>query len=164
MFYVNARGIIERMFNGKREIVIQLRTKPSEPIAYELPGGRINQYESITDALIREVKEEVGLDIIQIEGMDTKIDTVGINPDFEVECIRPFAAYQTIKGPVDSVGFYFLCKAQGTLLEKGDDAMSAKWISITKLRKLMEDNPLQFSDVDRAGITFYLKDLSSQIS
>ncbi|MCY9514604.1 hypothetical protein [Paenibacillus apiarius] len=34
-------------------------------------------------------------------------DTVGIESEFEVECMRPFAAYQTSRGPFDSVGCYF---------------------------------------------------------
>lgn len=64
-------------------------------------------------ALIREVKEETGLDVYEIEGNETRIDTLGINPEFDVECLQPFAAYHTVKGPVDSIGYYFRCKAKG---------------------------------------------------
>ncbi|NHN29692.1 NUDIX domain-containing protein [Paenibacillus sp. S3N08] len=159
MFLVNSRAIIERTLNGTMEIVIQTRNKPEAPQRIELPGGRIDQYESLVKALIREVKEETGLDVVEIEGEDTRIDTVGIDPNFEVECIKPFGAYQTIKGPFDSVGVYFRCKAQGELLNSGDETKNPRWVTVVELRRLMKDDPLQFSDVDRAGILFYLKNL-----
>lgn len=159
MFLVNSRAIIERSLNGTMEIIIQTRNKPNGPQRIELPGGRIEQYESLVSALIREVKEETGLDVIEIEGEDTRIDTVGIDTNFEVECIQPFGAYQTIKGPFDSVGVYFRCKAQGELLKSGDETKNPRWITVNELEQLMNEDPLQFADVDRAGILFYLKHL-----
>ncbi|KGP80211.1 MULTISPECIES: NUDIX hydrolase [unclassified Paenibacillus] len=156
MFYVNSRAIIERSGNEATEIIIQRRTKSDSAFQFELPGGRIELFESLVQALVREVKEETGLTIYEIEGMETRIDTTGINPEFEVECIRPFAAYQTTKGPIDSVGYYFRCKASGELLEAGDETVDIQWIDIKELNKLFIENPLDFSDVDRAGIKYYL--------
>lgn len=157
MFYVNSRAIIERSGNEATEIVIQRRTKTDSSFQFELPGGRIEPFESLVQALVREVKEETGLNLYEIEGTETRIDTSGINPEFEVECLRPFAAYQTIKGPIDSVGYYFRCKASGDLLESGDETIDIQWIDIKKLNKLFMENPLDFSDVDRAGVKYYLK-------
>lgn len=156
MFMVNSRAIIERIVNGEREIVIQTRSKPSEPLKIELPGGRIEPYESLTDALRREVKEETGMDVVEIEGEASRIDTADMNPDFAVECIQPFAAYQTINGPIDSVGYYFRCKAEGELLQTGDETTGIRWIRIKELNQLFQEDPLQFSNVDRAGILYYL--------
>ena len=62
-----------------------------------------------------------------------------------------------IKGPIDSVGVYFRCRAQGELLKSGDETKDPRWVALDELRRLMNDDPLQFSDVDRAGILFYLK-------
>ncbi|MCQ6562983.1 NUDIX domain-containing protein [Paenibacillus mendelii] len=157
MFLVNSRAIIERNSKGTTEIIVQTRNKPGGPQRIELPGGRIEPYESFVHALIREVKEETGLDVIEIEGLDTRIDTVGIDPEFEVECIRPFGAYQTTKGSIDSVGLYFRCKAEGELLEIGDETKDIRWVSVEEVRRLMNEDPLQFSAVDRAGILFYIK-------
>lgn len=158
MFYVNARAFVERKNNEGIEIVIQRRTKSDAAYKFELPGGRVERFESLLQALIREVKEETGLDVYEIEGAETRIDTIGINPAFEVECLQPYAAYQTIKGPIDSVGFYFRCKATGDLLEAGDETADIQWITIKELNDLFTRNPLDFSDVDRAGIKYYLKD------
>ncbi|MDU0201847.1 NUDIX hydrolase [Paenibacillus sp. MAH-36] len=162
MFLVNSRAIIERIQDGTIEIVVQTRNKPGEPQRIELPGGRIEQYESLLTALIREVKEETGLDIVEIEGEDTKIDTVGIDPSFEVECLKPFGAYQTLNGPFDSVGVYFRCKVQGELVQSGDETKNPRWIAVDELRQQMKDDPHQFSSVDRAGVIFYLKYLEKQ--
>ncbi|OPG99606.1 phosphohydrolase [Chryseobacterium mucoviscidosis] len=156
MFYVNSRAIIERIHNEAIEVVIQRRTKSDSAFQFEFPGGRIEPFESLVQALVREVKEETGLTIYEIEGMETRIDTTRINPEFEVECLRPFAAYQTIKGPINSVGYYFRCKASGELLEAGDETVDIQWIDIKELNKLFMENPLDFSDVDRAGIKYYL--------
>ncbi len=130
MFFVNARAIIERDVSNEKQIVIQTRNKPDSPQKIELPGGRIEPYESLTGALRREVREETGLEVTEIEGEDARIDTAGINADFVVECIQPFGAYQTIKGPIDSVGYYFRCKAKGELLEAGDETKEIRWSGI----------------------------------
>jgi len=47
MFFVNSRAIIERSLNGTIEIVVQTRNKPDEPQKIELPGGRIEPFESL---------------------------------------------------------------------------------------------------------------------
>ncbi|CAI6035491.1 hypothetical protein PAECIP112173_00804 [Paenibacillus sp. JJ-100] len=158
MFYVNTRAIIERQIDDHIEIVIQNRVKPNEPLTIELPGGRIEPFESLIQALKREVKEETGLDLSEIEGEELRIVTEGNS--FEVECVKPFVAYQTVKGPVDSLGYYFRCKAIGELLKSGDETSGIRWIRIKDLRALLEDNPLQFSDIDRAGIQYYLNQLN----
>src|SRR5512141_2952858 len=98
--HVNARALIERVKNDQVELLIQFRNKPYEgSTLLELPGGRVEEFESLVDALRREVHEETGLELIQIEGLETRIETKGV--DTNVECIQPFAAYQTLHGPVD---------------------------------------------------------------
>ncbi|TDF99786.1 NUDIX hydrolase [Paenibacillus piri] len=161
MFFVNARAIIERQLNDDTEIVIQTRNKPNEPLKLELPGGRIEPYEPLTQALRREVMEETGLELTEIEGEQTRVDTSDISPEFAVECLKPFAAYQTVHGPIDSVGYYFRCKAEGELVRKGDETSDIRWIGVKELSVMMVRDPLQFSNVDRAGIKFYLKQIDN---
>lgn len=92
-----------------------------------MPGGRLELYEPILDGLKREVYEETGLTVVEVEGSQKRVDTRGINPNFEVECLELYFVYQTIKGPVDSVGMYFICKAEGSLLAAGDDTINIRW-------------------------------------
>jgi ADP-ribose pyrophosphatase YjhB (NUDIX family) len=154
--YCNCRAIIEREGEQGREILIQVRDKPYEGApGLELPGGRVEEFESLVAALRREVREETGLDLWYIEGEHTRIETNGVDTD--VECIHPFAAYQTLRGPVDSIGVYFLCQAEGQLLETGDETHQPRWMAVPEIARLMQNDPEQFSFVDRAGLTFYLQ-------
>lgn len=155
MFYVNARAIIERDTHGTSEIIVQTRNKKNE-LALELPGGRLELYEPILTGLKREVYEETGLTVIEVEGSEKRIDTCGINPDFEVECLQPYCVYQTINGPVDSIGMYFICKVEGQPVTRGDETLHIRWESIEQVYERMMEDPRQFSDVDRAGIKYYL--------
>lgn len=75
---------------------------------------------------------------------------------FSMECVKPFAVYQTLDGPIDSMGVYFKCKAEGKLCGTGDCTKDVRWIDIKELRSLIQNNPLLFSDIDRAGFMFYL--------
>jgi len=154
--HVNARALIERTDNGEIHLLVQMRDKPYEGRALtELPGRRVEEFELLVEALRREVREETGLDLPYIEGERARIETNGV--DTNVECIQPFAAYQTLRGPVDSMGIYFLCRAEGKLLESGDETQLPRWMPVSEIARLIDGDPEQFSFVDRAGLLFYLK-------
>jgi 8-oxo-dGTP pyrophosphatase MutT (NUDIX family) len=154
--YVNARAIIERETDEGTMIVVQVRNKPYEGGKWlELPGGRVEEFESLISALRREVREETGLDVTSIEGLHTRFETG--STDANVECLVPFAVYQTIRGPVDSMGVYFLCRAEGQLLVTGDETENIQWTHVEQIARWAKDEPEKFDWVDRAGILYYLR-------
>lgn len=156
MIYVNVRAIIERDGPNGTEIIIQKRVKPKEEeTPYELPGGRLDKYEPWLEGLKREVREETGLHLTRVFGEETRLETKVNNTN--VEALKPFAVYQTIKGPVDSLGVYFRCQASGSICEKGDETEDIQWISVAKLQNLLDREKIDFSWVDTSGILYYLK-------
>jgi ADP-ribose pyrophosphatase len=56
---VGVGGVILR--NG--EVLLLLRKRPPEAGCWSLPGGRVEFMERIEDALVRELKEELGIDV-----------------------------------------------------------------------------------------------------
>lgn len=154
--YVNARAIIEHDVDRISMILIQVRNKPHEGGKWlELPGGRVEEFESLVSALKREVVEETGLEVTFIEGINTRLETR--SADANVECLAPFAVYQTLKGPVESMGVYFLCKAEGKLLSVGDETEDIQWMPVLQLAEWMKTSPEKFDWVDRAGLMYYLR-------
>lgn len=154
--YLNVRAIIESDGPNGTEIVIQKRVKPNEKATpYELPGGRLEEFEPFLVGLKREVYEETGLLVTKILGEETRIETN--NVDSNVEAMRPFAVYQTINGPVDSLGAYFRCHASGQLLINGDESEDIKWKSVDELQNSLKKELIDFSWVDQSGIMYYLK-------
>jgi 8-oxo-dGTP pyrophosphatase MutT (NUDIX family) len=55
------KAVIE--LDGRLLLVRKSITDPHQPGKWELPGGRLQDNESVDEALIREVHEEVGLDV-----------------------------------------------------------------------------------------------------
>jgi 8-oxo-dGTP diphosphatase len=157
--HVNARAIIERETPHGIEIVIQLRNKPVEGGQWlELPGGRVEEFESFLEAVKREVREETGLNITHIEGESARVESQAGRTN--VECLQPFAVYQTTRGPVDSLGAYFRCRAEGGLLAAGDDTLGPRWMPVAELAAGLKQTPEKFSWIDQAGLLFYLQEIS----
>jgi len=154
--YVNARAIVEKQAVNGTMILIQTRNKPYEGRkCLELPGGRVEEFESLINALRREIREETGLEVTFINGEDTRLETG--STDGNVECLHPFAVYQTLKGPVDSMGIYFLCQAEGELLAVGDETEEIQWMPVEQVGQWVKMDPEKFDWVDRAGLMFYLR-------
>jgi 8-oxo-dGTP diphosphatase len=152
--YVNARAIIERDEQFGAEILLQTRSKPGEPERLELPGGQIEPFESVHDALKREIAEETGLRIKEIHcDQSQRLHQTG---GATVETFEPFFAYQTLDGPVDSLGFYFRCSADGEVVQSGDQTKQPTWFPVNELQERFEQTPGQFDWLTQAALSRYL--------
>ncbi len=67
--YISQKAIL---FNSDRQLLTMRRTKtaPSRPLYWDLPGGGLDLGEDAKDGIIREIKEETGLDIQNLCIMD----------------------------------------------------------------------------------------------
>jgi 8-oxo-dGTP diphosphatase len=119
---INVRGNIMNskimnmcmIYNEKGEVLVQDRIKENwKGIAF--PGGKAENNESILDSTIREVKEETGLDISNLESCGYK---------------------NWVKDNVRNIVFLFKTKTySGNLIE---DSVEGKhfWVSLNELNKL----------------------------
>ena len=154
MIHVNVRGIVVRQSENGKQLLIQLRKRAGEAAVYELPGGRINEYEKMVDGLRREIMEETGLTVKMIQGEADSVITTGSS--FSMECIKPYATYQTIEGPVDSFGVYFLCEADGEPQREGDDSADVHWAGLEEVQKVISEK--RFSEIDLPVVLMFLRD------
>jgi 8-oxo-dGTP diphosphatase len=160
----NVRAIIERETPQGREVVLQIRDQPHQGGKWlELPGGPIEPFEPLVEALRRSVRAETGLELTCIEGSSSYIQSGAA--DTSVECLAPFAVYHTLCGPVASLGIYFRCQARGEPLHSEDTTQCIRWMPVGQvaqwLKQDRESGTRRFSWVDLAGLLFYLNDLKT---
>jgi 8-oxo-dGTP pyrophosphatase MutT (NUDIX family) len=151
--------IIERKNErGKEEVLLQLRSKPKEPAKYtgslEIPGGRVDEGETIEEAVRREVLEETGLHVRIVPeslciGQRYLYDETTCSYSF-----RPFTCVQVI-GDHSYVGLFVLCRVTGGSLKDTFEARGHHWISVSSLEQLVREKKI--FPVVAPGLMEYLK-------
>lgn len=58
-FHIGAKALI---FNHENKVLVLVRDHPIKKLYWDLPGGRVHKNESVTETLLREIKEEIGLE------------------------------------------------------------------------------------------------------
>lgn len=158
--YVNSRAIIEREGEAGTEVLVQVRDRPGAGGVLELPGGTLEEYEPLLDGLSREVREETGLEVTEVLDDAGRLVWTGVRPDGApgavFECLRPAFVYQTLRGPIDSIGFFFRCRAAGTLAARGDLASGHRWLPVAELRRLLVETPQTFNGLTQTALACYL--------
>ena len=149
-------AIIERIKDGKKYIVIQERWKQNGDETngqYELPAGKIREYENAYDTVRREVFEETGLKVTKIKGEEEQVyDSVT-----ETISFMPFYVTQNMKNAYSIICNHFICEAEGDPVEETDEARNIRWIEIHELSELLKNSKEKFFIMNVNAIEKYLK-------
>lgn len=90
---------------------------------YVVPGGHIELGENIEEALRREVKEETGLDVYDIEFL----------------CIQEFIYDDTFWEKKHFIFFDYVCKTSSKKVALNDEAYEYTWVSLQEALELPID-------------------------
>jgi SAM-dependent methyltransferase len=155
-------AIVERENDGETEVLIQTRWRPNAEWNYhntiEIPAGVLDKgYENVLDAVKREVKEETGLDVSEIVGLE-KTDIHSPKDDASY-AFKPFACSQQLKAGLPWVGFCFICKVKtGEIKQQEDETRNVRWIKKSELKKMIAETPEKFFTLHLGVLEMYLKD------
>lgn len=111
-------GVGAVIWNEDGDVLLIRRGKPPRLGQWSIPGGHVEWGESLRDALIREVREETGLEV-EILGLIDVIDS--ISRDEKGEITRHYVLIDFTARPV------------GGTLAAGTDASDARWVPFAML-------------------------------
>lgn len=111
--------------NDKGEILMIDRLK--QPFGWACPAGHIDEDEEPLDALLREVKEETGLDIVSHTEYRINYST-----DDYTDCPQEACS----RGIKFHMWFIYDVVATGDLIFKADEVKAIKWCSIEEIKTL----------------------------
>jgi ADP-ribose pyrophosphatase YjhB (NUDIX family) len=120
-----------KLFDGKKFLGIVLVERKFPPFGWAFPGGFVEQGESLEKAVVREAKEETGLDI-------------------EIE--KQFHTYSEPKRDprIHTISTVFICKASGKI-RGGSDAKKAQLFPLIKIPRLAFDHDKILNDLKKSG-------------
>jgi nucleoside triphosphatase len=110
------------IFNAKGELFLMKSHKWRGK--YVVPGGHIDLGETIEEALIREVKEETGLDIYDVEFL----------------CFQEFIYDDAFWQKSHFIFFDYVCKTHSTTVQLNAEAQDYAWVSLEDAEKLLVDS------------------------
>ncbi|MGG1664254.1 NUDIX domain-containing protein [Brevibacillus sp. NRS-1366] len=68
-------GVGAVILNEQNEILLVLRNRNPEKGTWSIPGGKVDPYEKLEDCVIREIKEEVDLEV-EVKGLLCTAETI----------------------------------------------------------------------------------------
>jgi len=138
-------GIVEQWIEDTLHILIQERCKEDAPLEdglIEIPAGKIREFENIYDCLRREIYEETGLEVTEINGEAESryFESNG----YKVLSYEPFANAQNLQGTYPIMVQIFICKAKGSLAVSTNETRKLRWVPLDELNSLLEHQCSRF--------------------
>jgi len=114
-------GVGALIVHERKLLIAKRGVKPAKG-KWSIPGGAIELGERIRDALVREVKEECGLDVeIALETPMDAIDSLVMSKDGRLQ--------------YHYVLLQFLARLKGGTLKPASDVLDAKWVPLDEVGK-----------------------------
>ena len=110
-------GVGALVFDGDKVLLVKRGRSPRQGQG-SLPGGAQKLGETVKQALVREVREETGLDVA-VEHLETLVDIIDNDQDGKARHHYTVADYR--------------CRVMGGTLAAGGDAAEAKWVAVKDL-------------------------------
>lgn len=152
-------AIIERDGADGPEILVQTRIAAYDTVysgSLEIPAGKIDSFENVYDTVVREVKEETGLDITEITPPRSS-RTFETSRNDAAMVFQPYCCQQLTKGSISWIGFVFLCKAKGELRAADGETKDVRWMNIKELKTLIETSPDKIFTLQLPVLDFYIR-------
>jgi putative (di)nucleoside polyphosphate hydrolase len=125
------KGVSTLIINRKKEFLL-VNLETFEEDEYAIPGGGIEEEESLEDAAYREIYEEVGIQRTSLELVG--IGTKPIMYNFRSKLVRNGIEYT---GSLRNfLGFLFVGSDEDILTKKGE-VRTSKWVSFSELDKYL---------------------------
>lgn len=150
--------IIEKVIDGQKHILLQTRRKPNTEYhnTLEIPAWRIEKYESVYDALKREVREETWLELMSIFPKPTE-NSVGFHDD-KAFCFQAFCCQQQLVGGLPWIGFCFVGRAwSGELKHQESETRNPHRISVEDVQSLLYQTPERFFTLQLPFLHYYVE-------
>lgn len=152
-------ALIHRIVNGEPCVLLQERRKPGigvEDGLLELPAGKLRAYESVFDALRREVQEETGLILTHIFG-ESGTHRRGVL-GYDVQTFMPYCVTQNLSAGYSIVLSTFLCEADGDPAAQAGETAAPRWMPLAMIALKLEQEPEAFYPLHVNALLKYLEE------
>ncbi len=118
IYYFNSSSAtVAVIINPNNELLVGTRAFDPAKGTFDLPGGFVDMDESLEEAVIREVKEETNLDVVEAKYL------------FSIPNLYVYSGFQ-----VETTDAFFLCKVDNTSnLKAEDDVAKLEFIKLEEL-------------------------------
>jgi len=122
------------------EILLQRRDKPGEVVRgrWELPGGRWRAGETAVEAVVREVREETGIELLAVSAGAERVE---YEPNVAFGTARPLAVVNGIEGAYPSLHVLFECIGEGDPRPLEGETADPSWHALAAVREMLLNRP-----------------------